>query len=194
MKQIYSTRELVIPDDVTCEINSKFVTVTGPRGKLTRDLKHLQVDLYKIDNEEGKPAIKVDVWYGTSKRQAGVRTVVSHINNMFLGVTRGYRYTMKLVYAHFPINITIEDAGKTVEIRNFLGEKRVRVVKMLEGVTISKSKGVKDELTLEGNNIETVSRSCAQIHQACLVRAKDIRKFLDGIYVNGKGHIYNPED
>jgi large subunit ribosomal protein L9e len=193
MRQIYSTRELVIPDDVTCEVNSKFVTVTGPRGKLTRDLKHLQVDLYKTE-VDGKPAIKVDVWYGTSKRQAGVRTVVSHINNMFLGVTRGYRYTMKLVYAHFPINITIADAGKAVEIRNFLGEKRVRVVKMLEGVTISKSKGVKDEITLEGNDIETVSRSSAQIHQSCLVRKKDIRKFLDGVYVNGKGHIYNPED
>jgi len=193
MRQIYSTRELVIPDDVTCEVNSKFVTVTGPRGKLTRDLKHLQVDLYKTE-VDGKPAIKVDVWYGTSKRQAGVRTVVSHINNMFLGVTRGYRYTMKCVYAHFPINITIEDAGKTVEIRNFLGEKRVRAVHMLEGVTISKSKGVKDELTLEGNDIETVSRSSAQIHQSCLVRKKDIRKFLDGVYVNGKGHIYNPEE
>jgi len=193
MRQIYNTRELVIPDDVTCEVAGKFVTVTGPRGKLTRDLKHLQVDLYKTE-VDGKPAIKVDVWYGTSKRQAGVRTVVSHINNMFLGVTRGYRYTMKCVYAHFPINITIEDAGKTVEIRNFLGEKRVRSVHMLEGVTISKSKGVKDELTLEGNDIETVSRSSAQIHQSCLVRKKDIRKFLDGVYVNGKGHIYNPEE
>ena len=159
-----------------------------------RNLKHLQVDLYMIDNEEGKKTVKVDVWYGTSKRQAGVRTVVSHINNMILGVTRGYRYTMKLVYAHFPINVTIEDAGKTIEIRNFLGEKRVRTVKMLEGVTISKTKGVKDELTLEGNDIETVSRSAAQVHQSCLVRAKDIRKFLDGVYVNGKGHIYNPEE
>jgi len=194
MKQIYATRELEIPEDVTVDIKAKVVTVTGPRGKLVRNLKHLQVDLYMIDNEEGKKTVKVDVWYGTSKRQAGVRTVVSHINNMILGVTRGYRYTMKLVYAHFPINVTIEDAGKTIEIRNFLGEKRVRTVKMLEGVTISKTKGVKDELTLEGNDIETVSRSAAQVHQSCLVRAKDIRKFLDGVYVNGKGHIYNPEE
>mmetsp|Transcript_13391 Transcript_13391/g.25583 ORF Transcript_13391/g.25583 Transcript_13391/m.25583 type:complete len:194 (+) Transcript_13391:77-658(+) len=193
MRQIYNTRELEIPEDVEVDIKSKVVTVKGPRGQLTRSLKHLQVDLYKTE-KEGKNLIKVDVWYGTSKRLAGTRTVVSHINNMILGVTRGFRYSMRLVYAHFPINITIEDGGKVVEIRNFLGEKRVRSVKMLEGVTIAKDKAVKDQIILEGNDIETVSRSAAQIHQICLVRAKDIRKFLDGIYVNGKGHVYNPEE
>lgn len=40
---------------------------------------------------------------------------------------------MRLVYAHFPINVNIEDGGKLVEIRNFLGEKRVRAVNMLPG-------------------------------------------------------------
>merc|ERR1711933_255232 len=193
MKQVYNTRELEIPADVECDVKSKVVSVKGPRGSLTRDLSHLQVDLYKIE-VDGKPTIKVEVWHGTSKRLAGTRTVISHINNMFLGVTRGFRYSMRLVYAHFPINITIEDGGKVVEIRNFLGEKRVRSVKMLEGVTIAKDKAVKDQIILEGNDIETVSRSAAQIHQICLVRAKDIRKFLDGIYVNGKGHVYNPEE
>merc|ERR1711924_370941 len=102
-----------------------------------------QVDLFKTEID-GKSFVKVEVWHGTSKRLAGTRTVVSHINNMFLGVTRGFRYTMRLVYAHFPINVTIEDAGKIIEIRNFLGEKRVRIVKMLEGVTIAKDKAVKD--------------------------------------------------
>merc|ERR1712193_51826 len=113
---------------------------------------------------DGKSFVKVEVWHGTSKRLAGTRTVVSHINNMFLGVTRGFRYTMRLVYAHFPINVTIEDAGKVIGIRNFLGEKRVRIVKMLEGVTIAKDKAVKDQIILEGNDIENVSRSAAHIH------------------------------
>ncbi|KAG6426611.1 hypothetical protein SASPL_110837 [Salvia splendens] len=42
---------------------------------------------------------------------------------------------------------------------------------------------------IEGNDIELVSRSCALINQRCHVKNKDIRKFLDGIYVSEKGAI-----
>lgn len=71
-----------------------------------------------------------------------------------------------------------------MEIRNFLGEKIVRQVDMLPGVTCERSAAVKDELILTGNDIELVSRSTALIHQKCLVKKKDIRKFLDGIYLS----------
>jgi large subunit ribosomal protein L9e len=106
---------------------------------------------------------------------------------MITGVTKGFEYKMRLVYAHFPININIENKGSKVEIRNVLGEKRVRVVDMLPGVSIKRSDAVKDELILEGNDIENVSRSTALIHQQCLVKNKDIRKFLDGIYLSERG-------
>lgn len=36
---------------------------------------------------------------------------------------------------------------------------------MLEGVSIVRSEKVKDEIVLEGNDIELVSRSCALINQ-----------------------------
>ena len=48
---------------------------------------------------------------------------------------------------------------------------------------------MKDELILEGNDIEKVSASAASIHQSCKVRNKDIRKFLDGIYVSSKTNV-----
>ncbi|MED6179215.1 60S ribosomal protein L9 [Stylosanthes scabra] len=60
---------------------------------------------------------------------------------------------------------------------------------MLEGVSVVRSEKVKDELILDGNDIELVSRSCALINQKCHVKNKDIRKFLDGIYVSEKGTI-----
>lgn len=66
---------------------------------------------------------------------------------------------MRAAYAHFPINITISDDGKNVEMRNFLGERRVRRIAMLDGVSIVKSDDVKDQVVLTGNDIELVSRS-----------------------------------
>jgi len=66
---------------------------------------------------------------------------------------------MRSVYAHFPINVAITENNTVVDIRNFLGEKFTRQVRMLPGVTCCASKDVKDEFVLEGNDIELVSRS-----------------------------------
>ena len=169
-------------------VKNRRVVVKGPRGVLRRDFTHQFVDIKK----EGEKVV-VDMWFGLHKNIAVVRSICTHIRNMITGVTRGYRYKMRFVYAHFPINVAINKDGKKVEIRNFLGEKRVRHIHMLEGVTVIKSEAQKDEIILEGNDIEAVSTSAAQIYQSVLVRNKDIRKFLDGIYVSEKELIVNDE-
>merc|ERR1712098_383393 len=100
--------------------------------------------------------ILVEKWFGIKKELAAVRTVCSHIENMFKGVIKGYKYKMRSVYAHFPINVAISEANTLVEVRNFLGEKFTRSVRMLDGVTCRAS-DAKDEFILEGNDIELVS-------------------------------------
>lgn len=66
---------------------------------------------------------------------------------------------MRAVYAHFPINCVISENNSVIEIRNFLGEKFIRKVRMAKGVTVTNSTKQKDELIIEGNDIEDVSRS-----------------------------------
>lgn len=159
--------------------------------------------------------LKVEKWFGKKKELAAVRTVCSHIENMLKGVTKGYMYKMRAVYAHFPINCVTTENNSVVEIRNFLGEKFIRRVKMAPGVTVSNSTKQKDELIVEGNSLEDVSRSgnffyiiycinliiivgvltylccylfvtAALIQQSTTVKNKDIRMFLDGLYVSEK--------
>mmetsp|Transcript_11733 Transcript_11733/g.17769 ORF Transcript_11733/g.17769 Transcript_11733/m.17769 type:complete len:186 (+) Transcript_11733:103-660(+) len=183
MKTVLSSRSIEIPEGVTATVKARIVTVTGPRGTLTRDFKHVDMDLKCV----GKNMIRLDIWFAQRKQLASVRTVCSHIENLFVGVTRGFIYKMRFVYSHFPINVST-NAGN-VEIRNFLGEKRVRKIPLLEGVSYLRSADVKDQIELTGNDIAAVSLTCARIQQATSVRKKDLRKFLDGIYVSEKGII-----
>merc|ERR1712118_348641 len=138
-------------------------------------------------HDKGSNQVKARIYFAKSKQIAALRSVCSHINNLFDGVEKKFRYKMRLGYAHFPINANITNGGKTVEVRNYLGEKNVRIVNLLEGVTIEKAAAVKDELVLVGADIDQVSRSAALIRQSCLCKDKDIRKFLDGVYVKSHG-------
>uniref|UniRef100_H2Z0C1 Large ribosomal subunit protein uL6 n=1 Tax=Ciona savignyi TaxID=51511 RepID=H2Z0C1_CIOSA len=182
MKIIHSSQVVTLPDEVKVWVKGRVVTVRGPRGVLKKNFNHL-----KATN-----SVKVDKWFGNRKDLACVRTICSHINNMATGVTKGYRYKMRTVYAHFPINCNITDEGKKIEIRNFLGEKFVRRVDMRAGVTVVLLQQ-KDELILDGNDIELVSLSAALIQQSTTVKNKDIRKFLDGVYVSQKTTISQDE-
>jgi hypothetical protein len=87
---------------------------------------------------------------------------------LIIGVTKGFKYKMRYVYAHFPINVNIEKNKETdafeVEIRNFVGEKLVRKVNMRPGVFVEASKNQKDELQLSGNvRIESYHIRCAAL-------------------------------
>ncbi|KAI9466888.1 ribosomal protein L6 [Lactarius psammicola] len=179
MRDILKTEELEIPDNVKVSVKSRVIVVTGPRGTLTKSVRHVNMDVRLVKGKGNK--ITLAVWQGNRKHVACLRTVKSLISNMVTGVTKGFLYKMRAVYAHFPINCIIQNEGHKLEIRNFLGEKTVRHVDMLGAQ--------KDELIIEGTDIENVSQSAASIQGICRVRNKDIRKFLDGIYVSEKTTI-----
>ncbi|CAH1369901.1 hypothetical protein MTP99_011393 [Tenebrio molitor] len=189
MKQIVTNQTVKIPEGITVHAKSRLITVKGPRGVLKRSFKHLAVDINMVNPK----LLKVEKWFGRKKELAAVRTVCSHVENMLKGVTKGYQYKMRAVYAHFPINCVTTENDSVIEIRNFLGEKYIRRVKMAPGVTVKNSAKQKDELIIEGNSLEDVSRSAALIQQSTTVKNKDIRMFLDGLYVSEKTTVVQDE-
>merc|ERR1711939_835375 len=107
MKYIFSQEQLVIPDNVKIHIRSRIVSVEGPRGKLTKDLSHIAVTFTLPPAKKGQQIVQIEIHHGSRKNVATLRTVKSIIQNLVTGVTKGFKYKMRYVYAHFPSTSTL---------------------------------------------------------------------------------------
>ncbi|WP_440949114.1 50S ribosomal protein L6 [Methanosphaerula subterraneus] len=169
-------KTVTVPEGVQVQMKETLLTITGPKGTLQRDVRYPQVSV-TVD------ADTIVVRTEASRKQivAMVGTLAAHIRNMCKGVTEGFEYNMKVVFAHFPIQLKLQ--GNMLIIDNFLGEKQSRKARIEEGVTAKVSN---DEITLTGINKESVGNSAAHIEHATKIRNRDPRVFQDGIYIVGK--------
>ena len=171
-------REVAAPDNVEISLTDKIIEVKGPLGTLSEDLSHLPIEIRKNDVK----IILRAVW-PRKKEAALVGTAASLITNMIKGVTRGFNYKLKVVYAHFPITIKVDEKKKQMTIENFIGEKVPRKVKICGDTNISVQG---DEVIVKGTRIQDVSQTAANIENATKIKDKDQRVFLDGIYIYEK--------
>jgi large subunit ribosomal protein L6 len=174
-------RTIQVPEGITVLVDGRSVKVQGPLGSLEENLSHLPIEIAM----NGREILVSTRW--PRKREVGMLgTALAHIRNMIGGVTHGYRFNLKTVYAHFPVTVKVDDKTRTLKIENFTGEKTPRSAKILEGVKVT-VKG--EEITVEGNNLLSVSQTAANIQNATKIKKKDQRVFLDGIYVSEKGNM-----
>lgn len=106
MKDIYKDEDFEIPDGVSVSVKSRLVTVKGPRGELTKSLRHINMEIKKVSDKK----IKLIVWHGGRKHVACLRTVRSLITNMIQGVTKVSPYPPRVPLHHcrlyaFPVSI-----------------------------------------------------------------------------------------
>ncbi|ADL58104.1 50S ribosomal protein L6 [Methanothermobacter marburgensis] len=167
--------EIPIPEDVNVTIDGE-VTVKGPKGELSRKFNHSEISMAVEDDK-----VVLEVKFPKKKDKAMIGTVKAHINNMIRGVTEGFTYRMKIVYAHFPMSVKV--AGDKVLIENFLGERHPRTAKIV-GDTKVQVKG--DEVEVTGINKEHVGQTMANLEQATKIKGRDPRVFQDGIYLVSK--------
>jgi len=170
------TRIVQIPEKVKVVLYDKAIKVTGEKGELVRDFSQVPVAI-RVEGDK----IIISALRSRRKESALVGTVVSHINNMIRGVTKGFTYKLKIVYSHFPMSVKVQ--GNYVTIENFIGERNPRKALILGNSSVS-VKG--DDVIVKGISIEDVSQTAANIEQATVVRKRDTRKFLDGIYIYEK--------
>ena len=175
-------RVISVPPHVSVSISGGRVEVSGPLGKLIKNFSHTGVKIEIRDNE-----IVVSRPFRRKWDKAIVGTVAAHIKNMFLGVTRGFKYELKVVYTHFPVKIRVDEAKRRVYIENFMGEKAPRIAKIIGDVKVEVDGNT---IYVMGLDIESVGQTAANIQNATKIKDRDPRKFLDGIYVSSRGgHI-----
>ena len=177
-------RTIQVPDGVTVEVNGSTLKVRGPLGALQEDLSHLPVSF----SQKGQEVQVSVVW--PRKREIGMLgTAAAHIRNMIKGVTKGYRYNLRTVYAHFPVTVRVDEKTKALKVENFTGEKTPRSAQILDGVKVV-VKG--DDITVEGIDLKAVSQTAANIQNSTKIKKKDLRVFLDGVYVDTKTSLDSP--
>ena len=169
--------EVELPDGVSFSMNNHNVKLSGSRGELNRDFKHSKISISEDNGKITLTGKKI-----RRKEKALIGTWRAHLNNMAQGVSSGFLYEMKIVFAHFPMKVAVK--GNVVAIDNFLGEKVTRIANICGDVKVI-AKG--DKVTVEGNNVEDVGQTAANLERATVVKGRDIRVFQDGIYVVSKG-------
>lgn len=85
MKYIVKSNKVVIPEGVTVTVKSRRVVVKGPRGSLTKDFKHIKVEInQKTEQVDGKTVryLELNNYLTTYKQSAILFTISSHIESM----------------------------------------------------------------------------------------------------------------
>lgn len=165
-----------LPDGVTASVDGRVITVKGPLGRVSKNLHKIHVN---VSVEDGK--VKLSPFSDKKQDVVSSNTVSSIVRNMVTGVTEGYLYRMKVVFAHFPVTVKVK--GDTVVVENFMGERSARTTKIVGDCKVTVDG---DDIIIKGVSLEDVGQTSANLEQATKIKRKDQRIFLDGIYVYEK--------
>jgi large subunit ribosomal protein L6 len=142
---------------------------------LEQDLSHIRCAI-----EADKGQVRVTSPWPRKVDIAMVGTAAAKIRNMIKGVSSGFSVKMKVVHAHFPVTLKVNEKERRLLIENFTGEKTPRIARI---VGDSKVKASGDEILIQGISLEDVTQTASNIEQSTKIKDKDQRVFLDGIYV-----------
>jgi large subunit ribosomal protein L6 len=169
-------KEIGIPEGINVELGNQTIVKKG-HFEIKKKLFYPTVDVKK---EGGKIIITPKKF--TKREKKIINTFRSHLLNMFKGVEEPYVYKMKICSSHFPMSVGIE--GKTLVVKNYLGEKVPRKTQIPENVDV-KIEG--DNITITSPDREAAGLTATRFEQCTRITNRDRRVFQDGIWLVEKG-------
>ena len=142
-------RILTIPEGVTVTASGNIVTVKGPKGELSTEInKNITV---KVEGNEVKVERKSDEYksfHGTAN---------ANINNMIIGVTKGFEKQLESVGVGYRFNVK----GKELVVS--AGYSHPVTVEVPEGITLENPSNT--ELTVKGIDKRLVGEFAANVRK-----------------------------
>jgi len=157
-----------LPEKVTLVIEPKLIKVTSPKGELSCNLP----SQIKVEQKDGLITVTRKNDLPETKALHGL--VRSLINNMVIGLTKGYQKELQLVGTGYRVAVHPEGLSLT------LGFSHPVIVKKVDGV----------ELKIEGNNKIFISGIDKQLVGQV---SSDIRALRPPEPYKGKGVRYSDE-
>jgi large subunit ribosomal protein L6 len=170
------SQKIEIPEGIEIIIEGNIINVKGPQGENRKkfDMKNLQVR--KEQNH-----LAIGCKKATKKEKKRINTMIAHIKNMISGASKKFEYRLKICFSHFPI--TAEVRGNEIIIKNFLGERADRKLKISDKVNVDINK---ESITVSSADREIAGQAAADIERATKINKRDRRVFQDGIFIINK--------
>jgi len=169
-------QRIEIPEGVEANVDGNLITVIGKEGKVER-----RFDFAKLIVEKKGKEIIIGNKNSSKKEKRRMNTITAHINNMIHGVGEKFEYKLKVCFSHFPI--TVEIKGNEALIKNFLGERTPRKVKIPAGADVQVDK---DVITITSPDVEVAGQASANFENVTRIVNRDRRVFQDGIFITSK--------
>lgn len=169
-------KEIELPDGVTAQQQDSVLLIKGPYGEVKRVFFHPRL---KVSTEGNKVILTASL--ATRREKMIVGSFESHIKNMVQGVQEPHTYKLAICSGHFPMNIAV--AGNELVIKNFLGESVPRKVVIPGGAQV-KVDG--KEIIITSSDKELAGQVAAKFETICRENKKDIRIFMDGLWITEK--------
>ncbi|MBI4453197.1 50S ribosomal protein L6 [Candidatus Woesearchaeota archaeon] len=174
IKNYHETIE--VPEGITVSLEKGMLTVKGKKGELKRNLFSPKIKMALEGNN-----ISFSVHQLSKKEKTILGSTISHIKNMFTGVTQGFVYKLKICSGHFPMTVSVKN--RELSVKNFIGEKIPRLLTLNPDVKVTVEGEV---ITVEANDVEIAGQTAGLIEKVGSRTGYDKRVFQQGIFITQK--------
>lgn len=166
--------EIEIPEDITVVIEDGDLIMKKNGNELKRKLNPA-IGLKITENKILIKPVRI-----TRKEKKIFGTFKAHIKNMIKGLSEGFEYKLQIANVHFPMNVNYDKENREIVVKNFLGEKKDRRIKITSDVDININKDIVEVRSID---IEKAGQTAANIEKGTKVRNRDRRIYQDGIFI-----------